>query len=135
MNVTHGLPDIKPLDCTIDINSFNSTITGTITGENVDAVGFLLAGSFENGYEWQLFGESGNQNVVIPEIPEIVSSALGTTRIPDSGRVFAIDYDDFTGYEEVRDYIISAPEGPSGIGGGSRDDKAWKSVWMPLERP
>jgi hypothetical protein len=101
----------------------------------VDAVGFLLTGSFERGYQWQLFGESGIQNVVIPEIPEIVSSALGTTRIPDSGSVLVIDYDDFTGYEEVRNYIISAPEGPSGLGGGSKDDKAWKSVWMPLERP
>jgi hypothetical protein len=135
LNTTRGLPDVKPLDCTIEIESFNSTITGIITGDDVDVVIFSLSGDYEKGYEWQLFGESGIQNVVIPEIPQIVSAALGTTRIPDRGRVSAIDYDDFTEYEEVRDYIISAPEGPSGIGGGSKDGKAWKSVQMELKRP
>jgi hypothetical protein len=131
-NQTHGLPDVEPLDCSVNLTSMDTKITGTISGEEVDAVVLSLGA---RSVAWSLFGAKGNQDIVIPEIPEMVAAVVGISKSPGVQNVTALAYDDFTNYEEVRNYIISAPNGPSGLTYGDACDRGCKVVFIPVKLP
>ena len=102
-NYIHGLPDFAPLACTIDAAITGNTITGTITGDDIDFTELRLG--YDANTEWYIFTPGGTMNVTLPTLP---ANVLDHVSLETSGRTFsaaAIHSFDFNGYDGFLEYI------------------------------
>jgi hypothetical protein len=127
-NYLNGLPTLDKLECTVDLAITSTRFTGTVTGDDVDAYFINLSNGSQG---WKIIARSGEQDIVLPEIPEILSGIMVRNYVPNQTTVTAIDFSAFDGYENFLDYIRGSTYGTEGIDeiGGTRQRKYTKYLF------
>jgi hypothetical protein len=102
-NYINGLPDFEPLDCAIDVEISDNSITGTITGDNIDFTEIRFG--YDANTEWYIFTPGGTIDFTLPELP---ANVLGYVSLETTGLTVsaaAVHSFDFNGYTAFLEYI------------------------------
>jgi hypothetical protein len=115
LNYVDGLPDFNPLPSTIDIQVDNVSITGSVTGDDVDFAEFYT--TYTANKKWYFFAPKGTVDLVVPDLPNDIASLLSLQSANPVFTASAVQkFGDVDDYESFLDYVRTSGHGSRDIG-------------------